>query len=702
MADSSSYASPSIPSNLTLLISNLSSFVTVKLDSTNYIVWKNQMQNILRATKLIGFVDGSIDCPSSTLSDASNKEVSNPEYLQWMNVDAHLLSCITATLSPAIFSSVFHCKTSYEVWTVLQSRFTSLSRSHVHQLKNKMNHLTKKGLSMDAYLTEFKTIADQLALACAPVDDEDIVLLILNGLPAEYNAFKTSIRTRSDSMSLATLSSLLCSEEIHIEAANKNSQASEIPFAYTATTRSFSNRGGSNGSPRSYRGNFSNRGGSRYFRGSSSRRGGKNFQSPHLPFQQSQSSASFQNSPPHHTGSLIVCQICGKYNHTALECWHRMDHNFHTTSGTPKAAYVASASPSQFQSSSAPPTWYVDSAATSHITNDLNQLSDYQPYQGTDQVTIGDGSSLPIHHIGNGLLPTPSDKDTKSILYKGLNSQGLYHAPQSVSMFSSSAPQACFKSTNSPTASSSTAASAPNWHLKLGHPSSTKLHHILNTFHLPSHTSSGLCPHCCVSKTHRLPFSLSNSTVNKPLALIHSDVWGPFSASVSGYKIFGCRCYPWLRPYTSHKLQPKSIPCVFIGYHPSVKGSSSSVSPSSSASPLVPLPVPSSAPHSISSPALPLSNPPPTVPSSSSHIPISSISIDLPLSAPVSTHNAPHISSNTHSMVTRSKSTSLFPTAHLAHVPTDLLPIRKPLNLQLGLRLCMKNFMLFNFNILGP
>lgn len=25
-------------------------------------------------------------------------------------------------------------------------------------------------------------------------------------------------------------------------------------------------------------------------------------------------------------------------------------------------------------------------------------------------------------------------------------------------------------------------------------------------------------------------------------------------------------CYPWLKPYTSHKLDPKSKPCVFIGY----------------------------------------------------------------------------------------------------------------------------------------
>ena len=37
-------------------------------------------------------------------------------------------------------------------------------------------------------------------------------------------------------------------------------------------------------------------------------------------------------------------------------------------------------------------------------------------------------------------------------------------------------------------------------------------------------------------------------------------------------KVFGCTCFPFLKPYNTHKFQPQTSPCVFLGYPPYSKG----------------------------------------------------------------------------------------------------------------------------------
>ena len=46
-----------------------------------------------------------------------------------------------------------------------------------------------------------------------------------------------------------------------------------------------------------------------------------------------------------------------------------------------------------------------DSAAIDHVTSSLGHLSFPKPYQGQDQITVGNGQNLPITHLGNTSIP---------------------------------------------------------------------------------------------------------------------------------------------------------------------------------------------------------------------------------------------------------------------------------------------------------
>lgn len=51
--------------------------------------------------------------------------------------------------------------------------------------------------------------------------------------------------------------------------------------------------------------------------------------------------------------------------------------------------------------------WLLDNGASHDVTSDFNALSFHAPYIGNEELVIGDGTSLPITHIGSMFLRTP-------------------------------------------------------------------------------------------------------------------------------------------------------------------------------------------------------------------------------------------------------------------------------------------------------
>jgi hypothetical protein len=90
-------------------------------------------------------------------------------------------------------------------------------------------------------------------------------------------------------------------------------------------------------------------------------------------------------------GDRPWCQICGRPNHTAPQCWYNYDDGY-------QAEEKASAAMVTTPSYSVDAPWYSDMGTTDHITNDLDRLAVRDKYQGKVQIqTVG--SILSVHRF---------------------------------------------------------------------------------------------------------------------------------------------------------------------------------------------------------------------------------------------------------------------------------------------------------------
>nr|POE73652.1 hypothetical protein CFP56_75639 [Quercus suber] len=158
-------SSLSVNSSL-LLLSNMSSMMTVKLEYGNYIVWKHQIKVILDTYSMIDVLDDSIMAPDRFLKDSSSNFTAkiNPTFIAWKNREQTMFTFLNSTLSPAILALTVGQKFARGVWRVLEKRKVFL--------EEKEAEITIKEVEV---LVEIVTILEELI----PITVEVVILILV-------------------------------------------------------------------------------------------------------------------------------------------------------------------------------------------------------------------------------------------------------------------------------------------------------------------------------------------------------------------------------------------------------------------------------------------------------------------------------------------------------------------------------------------
>ncbi|KAL4342170.1 hypothetical protein GQ457_08G026280 [Hibiscus cannabinus] len=511
--------------------------ISIRLDETNYLLWRQQVLFAIDSLALGSHIDGSAVVPSQYLV-TNGVRTPNPEFILFKQEDSALCSWLLSSISCSILPSLVNCRTALEIWDKIQQNFSIFSTTKIMHLHCSLKNLRKRDQSMREYLAQIQSICDSLAACGNPLTETMHISTILSGLPSEYEPVVAVITSSQQPYKLDGVCSVLLDTEA------RQQEVHSIPVNFAQGSFGFGNGFSNNLScfsnpmlgswgefgPAGFVGQASSTDGNGPQGHGNSRRfpqdgfrtqrinpaNPTSFQGGRSNFYRGRGGRVFGGR------SRPQCQLCGRVGHLVNRCYYRFDQSY---DGFYSANFVEEAvdtpglgsEPSSTQdlggsvalvSGDFSPivcedaSWFPDSGATTHLTPDAG---------------VCKGSVL---------------EDVTCLLWNG----GALTNVQRSSLNRGS------DVTESPVASRSVGVQGQQ----------------------PS--SSGPVDGYALETA---AFTL-NSVPSKSVQKTPHEMWTGRRPNMSFMKIWGCKAY--VKHQMSTKLEPKSEKCTFVGYPKETKG----------------------------------------------------------------------------------------------------------------------------------
>lgn len=364
--------------------------IILDTDEFNYDAWKELFLTHCQSFDVGGHLDGTL------LPTDDNDQ-------QWGKRDGLAKLWIYGTLSKNLFRNTFKTGgTSREIWIRIQNFFTDNKEARAIQLDHDLRTKVIGDKTIQDYCQDVKSIADLLTNVDSTVSERTLVTYLLNGLSHKYNNIINVIIHRQPFPTFEQARSMLLLEEDRLNKGSrstivKDTTSSDKVLNVSTTAQQpqqqqkFYNNRGSNRKNRGRERNFNNQQRPMY------NQWGVPYWQNGYPFWGNQQAVPWNNQQQLNNQGILGPRPIS--NHQVHQVQAQAPMNNFANSPVPTTDFASAFNtmtlmdPSDHQ-------WYMDSGATSHLTNNPGNLKSILNTGINQTVTVANGGSIPITKTG--------------------------------------------------------------------------------------------------------------------------------------------------------------------------------------------------------------------------------------------------------------------------------------------------------------